>query len=387
MHMDGFDDIYDQAMTYDQMSRLVSAVSDVLAPGRWDIPLDFLERSHFDRVVKEIDWNSSPGVPYVYTATTNRILFKVVDGVPDQGICDAFWRLVCDRIRDRTADPIRLFVKPEPLKRKKLDIGRVRLISSVSVLDQIIDSMLFGDSNQRLIDTYHFHPIKVGWTPYKGGWMVMPQEGLAIDKSKWDFTVKSWIIAVELEVRKRLCNNLTQQWIDLATWRYTKLYKEAILQTSGGLLLEQKFVGYQKSGCVNTIVGNSIMQLILHCRVCDEIGEDSQWIAVMGDDTVQACPADKERYLDVLSKYCIVKDARRAVEFAGHRFMGLRVEPLYRGKHAFQMLHVSPAWYNDLARSYALLYHRSNYRSAIRNGLKTVPPIMDLDVIFDALDE
>lgn len=359
----------------------------MLESARWTVPDDFMQRSHFERIVRNLDWNSSPGVPYCRFATTNRILFKVVDGVPNQQVVDVFWNLVNKRLEDRDSDPIRMFIKPEPLTEKKLDQGRYRIISSVSVLDQIIDSMLFADFNQRIVETHHFHPIKVGWTPYKGGWKMMPIDGVSIDKSKWDFTVKSWMIALELDVRKALCDNLSDYWVELATWRYRKLYHEAILQTSGGYLYRQKFSGYQKSGCVNTIVSNSIMQLILHCRVSNEIGEIPQWIAVLGDDTVQERTLLTKQYVEVLSQYCLVKDVRSGVEFAGHRFMGFRIEPLYRGKHAFNMLHVSPAIYNDLARSYALLYHRSNNRDFIRKGLQGAPNLMELDVIYDALDE
>lgn len=387
VHMDGFEDNSRDDIDYATKVRVVTQVTDMLSPARWSIPDDFMTRSHFDRVVNELDWNSSPGVPYCYTATTNRILFKVVDGIPDSSVCDVFWRALQQRLADRSSDPIRLFIKPEPINARKLNAGRFRIISSVSVLDQIIDSMIFGDLNQRIVDTHNFHPIKVGWSPYKGGWRMMPQSGVSIDKSKWDFTVRAWMVALELDIRKALCDNLTPQWVDLATWRFQQLYADAILQTSGGYLYKQKFVGYQKSGCVNTIISNSIMQLILHCRVSNEIGEIPQWIAVLGDDTVQRRTLLLEQYLERLSQYCIIKDVRDGVEFAGHRFMGFRVEPLYRGKHAFNMLHVSPSYYEDLARSYALLYHRSSQRKFIREGLEIVPSILELDVIYDALDE
>lgn len=137
----------------------------------WEIPSDFLTYEHYARVVRSLDWNSSPGYPYMMRSPNNRTLFGVNDaGEPAESELRYYYEIVKRRIEEKSiADPIRLFIKPEPHKEKKLVEGRYRLISSVSVVDQIIDHMLFGEMNQKMIQKWHSIPNKAGWSPVNGG--------------------------------------------------------------------------------------------------------------------------------------------------------------------------------------------------------------------------
>lgn len=355
---------------------------------RWSIPVDFLQFSHFERVVSQLDWTSSPGYPYMLSSPTNKDLFKVVNGVPDPYRVRLMWNHVLVRIQERDSDPIRLFIKAEPHKKKKLEEGRYRLISSVSIIDQLVDHLLFSDMNTQMIENWINLPSKVGWSPYMGGWKAMPKSGMALDKSAWDWTMQMWLIDLVLKVRVSLCSNMTDQWKDLATWRYKQLFVNPEFITSGGLVLRQKNPGVMKSGCVNTITDNSIAQVILHNRVCLETGIEPGVIYSMGDDTLQTVPTRVGEYLSAMSSFARVKEPIFKVEFAGMEFKrnGI-VEPLYRGKHAFQILHVIPEVLPSLAQSYQLLYHRSQYRDFMENlflqlGQEIVPRIKR-DVIFD----
>lgn len=289
--------------------------------------------------------------------------------MPDPKKLLIYWDVVKQRIEDRTSDPIRLFVKPEPHLNKKIEEGRFRLISSVSIVDQIIDHMLFDPMNDLMVSNWPLVPPKVGWSEKWGGWKIMPRKTwLAIDKSSWDWTVQSWMIDIIFELRKRLCANLSDTWVNLAQWRYEQLYVCPVFVTSGGLYLRQVHPGVMKSGCVNTISDNSIMQVLLHHRVCFELGIKPGNLMSMGDDTLQEIPDDLEVYLERLGSFCKVKQAIKANEFAGMRFFPSgRIEPLYKGKHAFILLHVLPEILPDLAMAYTLLYHRSSYRNLMEN--------------------
>lgn len=340
---------------------------------RWRIREDFLQRSHFEEVVKSLDMNSSPGYPYLLSYPVNKDWFKYKDGVFDEGRLDLTWSLVLARVNKllgsvQDQDHVRLFIKPEPLKEKKLKEHRYRLISSVSLIDQIIDHMLFDDMNQLMYDNCLSVPSKVGWSQFKGGWKFMPRNPwLAVDKSSWDWTVKNWMIDLVFRFRIALCQNfdteIGRKWYDLAFMRYSMMYSSATFITSGGLVLKQKFPGVMKSGCVNTIADNSIMQYLLHLRACHEIGETPGVIMTMGDDTLQEDIPRRKEYLDKLSEFCIVKQAVIGNEFAGALFKGYQVEPLYCGKHAYTLLHAHPDVMEQLSNSYLLLYHRSHYRN------------------------
>lgn len=348
---------------------LIEQVSDSLKEATWAIPSDFLEYTHYERAVKQLDWTSSPGYPYMRRATTNGVLFKVEDGVPAFEKLQEYWEVVKMQIKDRLADPIRLFIKAEPLKEKKLEEGRYRLISSVSVVDQIIDHMLFGVMNKEMIDNWIHIPPKVGWNQLNGGWRIIPHEQwMALDKSSWDWTVHPWLAEIVLSVRAKLCSNLDDRWMQLALWRYQELFINATFITSGGLLLKQVNPGVMKSGCVNTITDNSIMQMILHIRVSMELNIEIEPLYSMGDDTLQRKGSKWEEYLELMGQYSILKQCIPANEFAGCRFYkNGRIEPLYKGKHAFTLLHVDPEVLPQLADSYRLLYFRSSYRDLMYN--------------------
>lgn len=374
-----------------ESSFLIEAVVADYAAAEWNVPEDFMTFQHFTRVVENLDWSSSPGYPYLLTYSTNALMFQVVDGKPSIEALTRVWGLVSQRLLNRDADPVRLFVKPEPHKQSKLDSHRYRLISSVSVIDQIVDHMIFGDFNKAVINNYMMLPSKVGWSPYKGGWKIVPAfRMIATDKTAWDWTVKEWLVNSEFEVRRELCRTrgeLYRDWINLAAWRYKKLYYDNVFVTSGGHMLRQKEPGVVKSGCVNTIVTNSIMQSIIHHRACMDIGEMPRPLWSMGDDTLQYPQRDMQKYLEALSRYCLVKESSNKTEFAGNSFeTGGIIEPLYHAKHCFNLLHVDPNLKSDIALAYSLLYHRSRKKrimEEILTQLGRLPSDSILDMIVD----
>lgn len=356
-----------------QRRDILSLLEEQYRLATWEIPADFLSYDHFCRAVHGLDFTSSPGYPYMMRATSNGDFFqRKGDQIPEYRLKE-IWELVKMRMDNRDADPIRLFIKPEPHKESKLQNKRFRLISSVSVVDQLIDVMLFGEFNRLVNDNCVRLPCKGGWSPLCGGWKIVPPQGtMSLDKSGWDWSAQGWLFEMELQLRTRLCSNLNARWLELATWRYRKLFWDPVFITSGGMLLRQRNPGVMKSGCYNTLVSNSIMQSLIHLRACQELDMDPGWIWTLGDDTLQsAIPAlERGRYLEAVSQYCHVKHCVDGAEFAGMRFRGPRVEPLYRGKHAFQLLHMQKANASEMADSYKLLYHRSNKKPQIDYMLK-----------------
>lgn len=350
---------------------ILQAAEAAWSAASFDLPEDFMQRSHFERAVRTLDWTSSPGYPWMTRASNNGQLFRAVDGQPSEERLEEFWQIIQDRIADKTCDPIRLFVKAEPHKLKKLEAGKYRLISSVSVVDQIIDHMLFDSMNDLLKENWMEVPSKIGWAAVWGGWRAMPQgeTWMALDKSGWDWTVNTWLVELVMQLRQRLCKDGPHysRWCELMEWRYEKLFLSPEFITSGGYLLRQKRPGVMKSGCVNTIADNSMMQHLLHLRVCFALGETPDSIICMGDDTLQKPLRRVDEYLELMGTFCKVKQVIMANEFAGFRFLGKRVEPLYKGKHAFILLHLDDEVKQQVADSYLLNYHRSAYRNIMED--------------------
>lgn len=370
----------------------MSRLREEYSVGQWEVPSDFMTYEHFARVVAGIDMTSSPGYPYCLSSATNKDYFQAKDGVVPPHKMMEVWVTVQNQIRERKADPIRLFIKPEPHSRAKLEAGRYRLISSVSIIDQIIDAMLFAPMNDRLLWQPLHNPCKGGWSPYVGGWKVAPMSGaMSLDKSAWDWSVQGWLFEMELQLRMDLCKTPNAVWNELATWRYKSLFGCPTFITSGGLMLQQKSPGVMKSGCFNTLVTNSIMQSIVHHRACQESDIEPGWLWSLGDDTLQQLltGSDREAYMAALSQYCHVKHCVDGVEFAGMKFDLEGVHPLYPAKHAFQLLHMDPKIKKDMAVSYDLLYHRSRDSSYMKKLLSTfaaLRPAVENDIIWDGLE-
>lgn len=354
---------------------------------RVQIPSDFLTYNHFKRVVEGLDWNSSPGYPYIRNYTTNRQMFGVVDGIPSEDQMRHYYKMVMDKIENRKSDYIRVFVKPEPHTWKKIVQHRYRLIMSVSVLDQIIDAMLCKEFNEGLMMKYYDYPPKAGWTPLLGGWRYVPQKNVtATDKSCWDWTVMQWLIELILELRIDLTTNANEQWKELLAWRYRALYREAEFIFSNGLVMRQNFVGMMKSGCFNTIIDNSLMQMLLDSRIIAELDLPLLLLWVMGDDVLQE--TQPKEYFDRLSQLCLLKQAEPFAEFAGMRFKGTKVEPCYHGKHCYNLLHLDPRNGQAIAESYAYLYRRSKYRGIMEQILRELgvsPTDKQLDEVVDGI--
>nr|UGO57260.1 MAG: hypothetical protein 1 [Riboviria sp.] len=368
---------------------ILSELERQYSAARWSIPDDFFSYEHFRRVVDGVDMQSSPGYPYLRKAPSNGVFFqqKPDGSIPEERLRE-IWELVQLRIRERDCDPIRLFIKPEPHKEKKLKNHRYRLISSVSIMDQLIDAMLFAPMNDKIIEECVRVPCKGGWSPFCGGWKMVPRSGvMSLDKSGWDWSAQFWLFEMDLQLRLRLCKNVRADWVDLAAWRYKCLFGNPTFVTTGGALLKQLQPGVMKSGCFNTLTTNSILQSIVHLRVCLEMDILPGWLWTLGDDTLQeSIDENRQEYLDRVAQYCHVKHCVDGAEFAGMRFLGSRVEPLYRGKHSYQLLHMKQQVATEMSDSYRLLYHRSSAKNALHAMLAKISGRMsddDRDGVWD----
>jgi len=370
-----------------EFDKVVNVCVQKMLPAKWALPEDFLSYAHFQRCVARLEWNSSPGYPYFAHAPNNGQFFGVKEGKPNPDRMADVWSLVQARLVARDADPIRVFVKAEAHTAAKIAAGRYRIISSVSVVDQLIDHMLFDSFNDTIVANNVYIPVKVGWAPYKGGWKTVPPLKVATDNSSHDQSVRLWQCEAALAIREGLCVNLTDQWRDLAAWRYNMLYQSPVMVTSGGLIFRQRNPGIQKSGAVNTLVDNSLVMLAIHAAVSIKLDVPLPHLWLMGDDVLMGRPigVTLEDYVSELRKHSIVKHVLPEREFAGFKFDGMTVEPIYGEKHCYRLLHMDPADEVDVLASYALLYHRVDYADDFRAMLAStdLPSRTTCDFIWD----
>lgn len=213
------------------------------------------------------------------------------------------------------ADNIKVFVKPEPHKVAKLREGRLRLISGVSMVDTMIDRILFGWLAHKAMTTVSKTPCRVGWTPLMSGWRELRKRFigkpiLCLDKSAWDWTVQPWLIDVLFLFVNELAESPGHWWRCAAANRFNALFVSAKYEFGDGTIVQQEGKGIMKSGCYLTLLLNSVSQVALHVAASLRLGVDPTLNVpqAMGDDTIQVSPADLNGYVkEVEALGCKVK--------------------------------------------------------------------------------
>lgn len=206
-------------------------------------------------------------------------------------------------------DPIRLFVKPEPHKREKINQKRFRLIASVSLADQIVARMLFSDQNQAELDRHMEIPSKPGLGFSSDDQVLKFVESVAClahttpedlvsdwsehliptDCSGFDWSVPMWLLEDDLAVRNALTNNAPDSLVRMRR-AWLQCLGQSVFCLSNGLLVAQDAPGIQKSGSFNTSSTNSRM------RYMAALYAGADWAVTMGDDALESVGADLSQY-------------------------------------------------------------------------------------------
>lgn len=187
------------------------------------------------------------------------------------------------------ADPVRVFVKNEPHKLAKVRVGRLRLISSVSLPDQLIDRLLMEAQNKALIERWATIPNKPGMgssdPQLRMLWDAMVRIAargglLDSDVSGYDWAVKLWMQICDFTVRCMQMGVLPSSFLGRLMLRAILRQVWPCFVTSDGQMFVTSEPGLQLSGKLNTSTGNSTMRNVL-CVCC---GHDSM---AMGDDCIE----------------------------------------------------------------------------------------------------
>lgn len=249
-------------------------------------------------------------------------------------------------------DPVRVFVKNELHSSTKVQQGRMRLIMSISVVDQLVERVLNAVQNNTEIAQYENLPSRPG--------MGLNDYGLALtghrvktkfrcptasDVSGFDWSVPQWLIDLDSFARAELagCSESDNMW-----WRRGRLLGHAQIVLSDGTCFDQVQRGIQKSGSYNTSSGNSRMRAMLAWMVAangDPSRIDEGEVMAMGDDSIEEWPADFDDEEDLVNAYArygfTLKEVERggragewSLSFCAYRFT-FRSEILRHGDRRF----------------------------------------------------
>jgi hypothetical protein len=260
-------------------------------------------------------------------------------------------------INQGCCDPVRLFVKQEPHTLKKINEGRYRLISSVSLVDQIVERMLFGPQNRAEIALWDTIPSKPGMgltlksqaRKIFGDLLVKHTHCPAYeaDISGFDWTVQDWELWADVEIRIKLCS----AGVNLAQCMRNRFYcfMNSVFQLSDGTLIQQCSPGVMKSGSYCTSSTNSRVR----CLMAEIIG--SPWCIAMGDDSVEGFVEGARDKYDALGHKC--KDYQvcdsdglllRSVGFCSHHIDSSGAYLTSWAKTLFKHLHSKDEDFQDI---------------------------------------
>lgn len=333
----------------------------------------------FLKAVLDVDLNSVPGYCILREfGTTNRQVFNVNEsGEYDFSRLQLVYRLVKNRFNNLSeSDPIYTFVKPEPHKKSKIDDKRFRLISGISLLDSLVDRILFMALVDGIKNRVTLHPIAVGWSPVRSHIFHFMMRGkhknyLCIDKSSWDWTVHKWLIDLVKLTLKQLVIQPPSWWLEAVDKRFSALFENPIWKFQDGSVIRQKEPGIMKSGCYLTIWFNSISQMILHRLATISTRSFDGPFLCLGDDTIQVLE-DQKDYLQFMSDlgFDLKVHNLRFPEFCGFIFSNIGYLPAYLSKHQFLLQHLveDDEIATQTLQSYQLLYKNdANNLARIRN--------------------
>lgn len=287
--------------------------------------------------------DSTPGVPLNFYAgkkshwmlQRRRLTLLVIDRLEIMMTFDYHGKTAVELMVAGFRDAVYTFIKDEPHKREKLDAGRLRIISGVSLVDNLVERLLFTRQNKLEIKLNAHLTYKPGMGLHDAGlqalnnWFVKCQKRFKLcstDVSAWDWSLPEWLVLMERDYRKAVTTN-NGAYAHLVNAYYYGICRK-VFQLPSGELFAQMIPGIQASGCYNTSSGNSHMRHMLASLVqlklnfdTDETGEGCQ----MGDDAL-------ERFLEGM------EDVYRGFGFT---VKGISVMP--EGNFSF----CSTSWNND----------------------------------------
>nr|UGO57384.1 MAG: hypothetical protein 1 [Riboviria sp.] len=364
--------------------------------GAW-FPEDDLEVAFYEALM-DLDPSSTPGIcPLsVHGTTIGEILgYDPSDMMryTNADMIECFKALVMERIEilkrgDLVFDPIKVFIKREPHKISKILDNRQRIISAVSMVDTMIDRILFRNFASWMKDEKDW-PCYYGYTPLIGGYRTIKElfrgkTVLSTDKSSWDWTAQEWTIMACFHIMaNKACfaDDASEKiWRRVALSRFTALYRYATFRFADGQMIAQNKWGIQKSGCYLTLLLNSMSQWVLALQADPKLSKMTAYVAV-GDDELREAPEDVEAYLAALEKSgCIVKDHHisgpdEPFEFCGFVYPrnGLPT-PAYGPKHQFSLAHCRFGLEVATLTSYQIMYAFTPFLRTIQKALRLYSP-------------
>lgn len=255
-----------------------------------------------------------------------------------------------DLVLSGLVDPVKIFVKCEPHKLSKLEEKRLRLIFSMSIVDNTIAKILFAPQNRAEIDTWETIFLKPGMGLHDealGKIMNFVCENspgglVEADMKGWDWSFQSHDFLADLNRRLALNGARGTLWERVARAHYFCVARK-VMVLSDGTMYKQLRPGIMPSGWYNTSSTNSAVRVINHAYAALKEGV-TPWCMAMGDDSVERYVPNLEAHYLSLGKVCGMINVVNSdsFEFCSTKFENGKGVPVNIAKQLMNMLHNPP---------------------------------------------
>lgn len=261
-------------------------------------------------------------------------------------------------VEEGLCDAIRLFVKNDPHKLAKLNDGRVRLIFSISTIDNIIARLGCALQNNTEISLCDSIPSKPGMGLDDVGTKKlyhyveqMLREGPldSSDLQGFDFSVTEHDLQMDLERRLDLNSGRGTVWERVMRAHYYCMSRK-VMVLSDGSMYQQIDYGLMPSGWYNTSGSNSTIRIYNHSYIA--VKQDQKPCAVaMGDDCAEKRlknAKDEYRRLGKILTDHVNLDLED-FEFCSTQFVHGKGRPVNVDKQIVALLNTKPDTYAQCA--------------------------------------
>jgi len=334
-------------------------------------------RDHFVYVKRD----ASPGLPWHELGSTKGDILDTMSERVIDLVLERIKLLTCEPtincgpvelVVGGYCDPVRVFIKNEPHPIEKIETGRLRLISSVSIVDELIYSLVFRDQMMLETSMWEHIPSKCGmglatddqhiaiWNSVKD-WI---SEAESDDVSGWDWCLKEWMFVMCAKSHMRSCGiNVYRDSFSrrLVSSLIYCLCRSVFSTSDGKMYVVNGVVGIMKSGLPITAYFNSKIRAML------AVFAGATKVISMGDDCVHNGKHDLARFYTKygLRRTAVVPANGVSFNFCSHLFSNGVGVPESAIKAFVNLLHnpTDIAYRYQFSQEYRKLPNLSNFLS------------------------
>jgi len=327
------------------------------------------------RLWLEVKPKSSPGVPFMHVADSNFKLREKHSSWIVSAVMARLKKLVrvnpevlhcanpVELVQGGYCDPIKLFVKNEFHDLEtKIKTGRVRLISSVSLVDQIVERILCTSQNKAEKMVWRQIPSKcgIGFSDPDNNYMwesvSAKGQNAESDISGFDWSVAYHELLADARMRVELAGADTKGCFARALYARVRCLSCAVFHLPNGQMVAQSMPGLQKSGSYNTSPTNSRIRVLMAVLV------GARWAIAAGDDCVEEYVEGAQALYTKLGRICKYYEAgdSKTFRFCSREYKATGSQPLGWLKGLANLLQSkdqSIMLYDDFRREYADSIH------------------------------